>query len=83
MDSPASEASPPPPAPNGLHAATEEVEGEPEDPQTTIEQLRSELQKTQDEKESLAAQHQTLLSKVSNIRNTLGAKLKQDAVRTL
>lgn len=51
-----------------------------DDPQTTIEQLREELRKAQEEKENLAVQHHNLVSKVSNIRNTLGAKLKQDAV---
>lgn len=45
-----------------------------------IEQLREELKKTQEEKENLAAQHHNLVSKVANMRNTLGAKLKQDAV---
>ncbi len=54
-----------------------------DDPQTIIEQLREELRKTQEEKESLAVQHHNLVSKVSTIRNTLGAKLKQDAVCTL
>ncbi|KAJ3564779.1 hypothetical protein NP233_g8067 [Leucocoprinus birnbaumii] len=52
---------------------------EDEDPQAVIERLREELEQTREEKENLASQHQTLLSKVSNIRNTLGAKLKQDA----
>ena len=51
-----------------------------DDPQATIEQLREELRTTQEEKESMAVQHHNLVSKVSNIRNTLGAKLKQDAV---
>lgn len=51
------------------------------DAELLISQLREELRRTQEEKDSLASQHQTLLSKVSNIRNTLGAKLKQDAVR--
>lgn len=60
--------------PNGHSVANDE------DPQAIIEQLREELRKTREEKDDLAAQHHNLVSKVSNIRNTLGAKLKQDAV---
>ncbi|KAF5357234.1 hypothetical protein D9756_006642 [Leucocoprinus leucothites] len=69
---PSSEPSPSSPTPNGHTDQNEE-------PQTIIQKLRDELEKAREEKESLASQHQTLLSKVSNIRNTLGAKLKQDA----
>ncbi|KAF9450621.1 hypothetical protein P691DRAFT_455038 [Macrolepiota fuliginosa MF-IS2] len=50
-----------------------------DDPQTIIEQLREQLRNTQEEKDNLAAQHHSLVSKVSGIRNALGAKLKQDA----
>ncbi|KXN92126.1 hypothetical protein AN958_09218 [Leucoagaricus sp. SymC.cos] len=69
------------PSPSSTTGTLPEVNGhtKEEDSQSIIDQLREELQKIREEKESLAAQHQTLLSKVSNIRNTLGAKLKQDA----
>lgn len=47
-----------------------------------IQRLQSELERTQEEKEKLAAQYQNLLSKLTTMRTTLGNKLKQDAVRS-
>ena len=44
-------------------------------------QLQEELERTKEEKETLAAQYRNLLGKLTTMRTTLGNKLKQDAVR--
>jgi hypothetical protein len=44
------------------------------------EQLADDLRRALDDKDALAAQHHALVAKVATIRNTLGAKLQQDAV---
>lgn len=44
--------------------------------------LQQELERTREERDELAAQYRNLLGKLQNMRNTLGNKLKQDAVRT-
>jgi len=46
-----------------------------------VERLERELQRTREEKEALAAQHRTLLGKLTQMRTSLGNKLQQDAVR--
>ena len=46
-----------------------------------VERLGRELQRTREEKEALAAQHRTLLGKLTQMRTSLGNKLQQDAVR--
>jgi hypothetical protein len=51
---------------------------EPSDP---VEKLQRELERTREEKETLAAQYRNLLAKLTTMRTTLGNKLKQDAVR--
>jgi hypothetical protein len=77
-DSERSNATSPPPA--GVNGTKEHVEdGGEGDP---LEQLQRELQRTRDEKETLATQYRNLLSKLTNMRTTLGTKLQQDAVRT-
>ena len=43
-------------------------------------QLQKDLERTKEEKETLAAQYRTLLAKLTTMRTTLGNKLKQDAV---
>lgn len=43
--------------------------------------LRDEFMRLLDERDSLEEQYQTLLSKVSQMRTTLGERLQQDAVR--
>jgi len=48
-----------------------------------VDRLQRELQRTREEKETLATQYRNLLSKLTTMRNTLGTKLKQDAVRML
>jgi hypothetical protein len=62
------------PAVNGIHhtAAPDGL-----DP---ISKLQQELERTRDEKDELATQYRNLLGKLQTMRNTLGNKLKQDAV---
>jgi hypothetical protein len=47
-----------------------------------IEILQRELVATREEKEKLATQYNNLLAKLTQMRTTLGTKLKQDAVRS-
>lgn len=47
-----------------------------------LERLQRELDVTREEKENLATQYSNLLAKLTQMRNTLGNKLKQDAVRS-
>ena len=44
--------------------------------------LKRELDVTREEKEKLATQHNNLLAKLTQMRTSLGTKLKQDAVRS-
>ncbi|CDO76463.1 hypothetical protein BN946_scf184600.g12 [Trametes cinnabarina] len=44
-----------------------------------VQRLERELQRTREEKDTLAAQYRNLLSKLTTMRTTLGNKLKQDA----
>ena len=48
--------------------------------ESDIDRFQSELQKTKDEKDALATQYNNLLTKLTDMRTRLGAKLKQDAV---
>jgi hypothetical protein len=45
-----------------------------------VASLQLQLERTMEEKESLAAQYRTLLAKLTTMRTTLGNKLQQDAV---
>lgn len=45
-----------------------------------VERLQKELNRTKEEKDALASQYRTLLSRLTAMRDTLGNKLKQDAV---
>lgn len=45
-----------------------------------VERLQKELERTKGEKDVLASQYRTLLSKLTAMRTTLGNKLQQDAV---
>ena len=56
--------------------------GKDESDMDPIQKLQSELERTKEEKEALASQYRTLLSKLTTMRTTLGNKLKQDAVRS-
>ena len=47
-----------------------------------VEILQRELDVTREEKEKLATQYNNLLAKLTQMRTTLGTKLKQDAVRS-
>lgn len=64
--------------PNG-HAAngSEDSDDADLDP---VERLQRELERTKGEKDVLASQYRTLLSKLTAMRTTLGNKLQQDAV---
>lgn len=50
--------------------------------QVQIQALKELLQRTTEEKETLATQYNNLLAKLTAMRTTLGNKLKQDAVRS-
>ena len=67
--------------PNG-HAAngSEDSDDADLDP---VERLQKELERTKEEKDVLASQYRTLLSKLTAMRTTLGNKLQQDAVSPL
>lgn len=47
-----------------------------------VEKLQRELDFTREEKEKLATQYNNLLAKLTQMRTSLGVKLKQDAVRS-
>ena len=47
-----------------------------------VAKLQRELERTREEKDTLAAQYRNLLAKLTTMRTTLGNKLKQDAVRS-
>lgn len=64
---------PSPPVLNGHSDDTDDL-----DP---LARLQRDLDRTKEEKESLAAQYRNLLAKLTTMRTTLGNKLKQDAVR--
>lgn len=72
---------PPPPLTNGSIANGQPANGSDDleglDP---IERLQKELERTKEEKDTLASQYRNLLSKLTTMRTTLGNKLKQDAV---
>ena len=78
-DHPIPASSPPPilngfkPTVNGLH----HTDGQ-DDPMSKLQQ---ELERTREERDKYASQYRNLLGKLQNMRNTLGNKLKQDAVR--
>lgn len=48
-----------------------------------IRELEEDLVVTKNEKETFEAQYRSLLGKLTTMRNTLGDKLKQDAVSAL
>lgn len=47
-----------------------------------VEKLQRELDITREEKDNLATQYSNLLAKLTQMRTSLGNKLKQDAVRS-
>lgn len=68
------------PPPNGTNGTEPDEDDANLDP---VERLQRELQRTKEEKDTLATQYRNLLSKLTTMRTTLGNKLKQDAVRGL
>jgi uncharacterized protein YlxW (UPF0749 family) len=71
----------PPTLPNGLngHTLSNGKQNEDDDGDQ-VERLQRELEQTREEKETLATQYRNLLAKLTQMRTTLGNKLKQDAV---
>lgn len=61
-------------------AGGEEDEDDEDQEQDRIQALESELAQTVREKEHLSTQYRTLLGKLQAMRNSLGEKLKEDAV---
>ena len=77
----ASEASPPATI-NGIKAAVNGCHmSSGEDGLDPIRKLQQELERTREERDEFAAQYRNLLGRLQTMRNTLGNKLKQDAVR--
>lgn len=66
---------------NGLRHDNEHAEEENVEELDPVLKLQRELGRTNEEKEQLATQYRNLLAKLTTMRTTLGAKLKQDAVR--
>ncbi|CCL98724.1 uncharacterized protein FIBRA_00729 [Fibroporia radiculosa] len=63
--------------PNGANGI---LNGETQDDDLDpVQRLQRELQRTKEEKDTLATQYRNLLSKLTTMRTTLGNKLKQDA----
>jgi hypothetical protein len=67
----------------------EEGEGEQQQPQYVegveaerVRLLEDELDRTRQDRDAFESQYQGLLAKLTTMRNTLGEKLKQDAVRS-
>jgi len=60
---------------------TPKVNGEAHDVDQQVESLKNELETVRNEKEHLETQYRSLLGKLTTMRNTLGDKLRQDAVR--
>lgn len=71
----------PPPSLNGIHSSANGDTLEDLDHLDPVQRLQRELERTKQEKDALAAQYRTLLSKLTTMRTTLGNKLQQDAVR--
>ena len=70
--------SPPPPQPANLPPADSPEEST--DNATRISQLEEELEVVRGEKESLGNQYRALLGKLTAMRQSLGDKLREDAV---
>jgi hypothetical protein len=71
----------PPPIVNGFKTGvngSHHTRGE--DGLDSISRLQQELERTREEREEFATKYRNLLGKLQTMRNTLGNKLKQDAV---
>lgn len=65
---------------NGGHER-DQPNGGDDDGDDPVNKLQRELDRTKEEKETLAAQYRNLLGKLTQMRTSLGNKLQQDAVR--
>lgn len=81
FDSDRSSTSSPPVHSNGVngHGYVNGKQNDDDVPSNQVEKLQQELERTREEKETLAAQYRNLLAKLTTMRTTLGNKLKQDA----
>ena len=73
-------------SPNGINGKNYESSrssGEYATGTDRVDQLQRELERTREEKESLATQYRNLVAKLNTMRTTLGNKLQQDAVGIL
>lgn len=80
------------PIPNGLHSNGVNGKASSPSPRSSGEHsvdrtdraavLQRELEKCRQEKDALSTQYQNLVSRLNSMRNTLGNKLRQDAVRS-
>ncbi|KAH9899146.1 hypothetical protein C8Q73DRAFT_639698 [Cubamyces lactineus] len=68
-----------PPPLNGLKPSPNGDAPPDSDDMDPVQRLERELQRTREEKDTLATQYRNLLSKLTTMRTTLGNKLKQDA----
>ncbi|KAI0324767.1 hypothetical protein GY45DRAFT_1331177 [Cubamyces sp. BRFM 1775] len=68
-----------PPPLNGLKSSSNGDAPPDSDGLDPVQRLERELQRTREEKDTLATQYRNLLSKLTTMRTTLGNKLKQDA----
>lgn len=64
-------------------AASDEGDADEEDEEDDRKALLAQLAQTRDEKATLEKQYRALVAKVGTMRDTLGKKLREDAVRTL
>ena len=71
------------PPTNGTNGTPDGATQDGDEELDPVQRLQRELERTKEEKDTLAAQYRNLLSKLTTMRTTLGNKLKQDAVRTL
>ncbi|KAI0783763.1 hypothetical protein C8Q75DRAFT_419351 [Abortiporus biennis] len=67
------------PPPNGVNGTTNGSSHDDLEGLDPLQRLQKELERTKEEKETLATQYRNLLSKLTTMRTTLGNKLKQDA----
>lgn len=65
----------------GEHGDAQDEDGGHTDSGDRIAELEAELDRVSNEKDTLESQYRGLLGKLTNMRNTLGDKLRQDAVR--
>lgn len=67
---------------DGAWPEDEDAEAEEKAGETSAEGLRQELARARRERDDFEAQYKGLLGKLTQMRSTLGERLRQDAVRT-